>query len=177
MKKSIYSIFCIFFILVSCSQIDVPKCENCEFNCIADGEKDVITNTCKSNYDCSFKILPNSQFAKDEYNGYKNGKNIVFQMITSTEGDERIADDEFTNILVFEIPSDQSSFKVTEQELTSMNVHYKTVCFCANVEFIAASAGCMQGEKQSDGSWFIQGSLTIPFPYGDQEVKFDARFE
>lgn len=174
MKNAIF-ILSIFF--CSCTKSDVPQCENCEFDCLVEGEEDVITNTCLPNYNCSFKLLPNSEFDKDEFGGFANGSKTVFQMITETEGDEKIADDEFTNILIFEIDEKQESFQVSEEELKNVNVHFKKVCFCSEVRFIAASSGCLKGQRQSDGSWYIQGKLTIPYSYGDQVVKVDARFE
>lgn len=175
------NIFRVVFLLllistVSCSQVDIPQCENCDFKCLAADDKDVINNSCLDNYNCSFKVFENSKVSFEEFEGFASGSKTVFQMITSTEGDERIADDEFTNYLIFEIPSDQESFKVSAKEFKNLKVAYKTVCFCAEVKFIEPSAGCMQGQKQPNGSWFVQADLTIPFSYGDVPVKVEANF-
>jgi len=59
-----------------------------------------------------------------------------------------------------------------------MNVHYKRVCYCTDVRFKAVTEGCIQGEMQADGTWFIQGHLKkIDSPENaDIDIKFDAQF-
>ncbi|MFK7807751.1 MAG: hypothetical protein AB8F74_08145 [Saprospiraceae bacterium] len=175
MKKYLISVFVLMFINSACTQLEVAVCEDCQFSCNNENETDVITNSCKENYDCTFKIYPNSKVVIDEEEGFQSGNKTVFQLITSTEGSPLIADDEFVNILVMELDSDQTSFSVSDEELSNMNVHFKTVCFCADVKFNAPDKGCIQGLKQADGSWLIQGNLLFsnssltPF-------KFNARF-
>lgn len=104
------------------------------------------------------------------------GDKTVFQMINSTEGNLDIADDEYTNILVFELDESLSSFSVENDELETMNVHYRTICFCDEVDFKSITLGCMQGEKQTDGTWFVQGKLEVQYSNGNDEVNFDSQF-
>ena len=146
------------------------------FTCLDVNEDDVFTINCLDNWECEFKVLPESKVDIDEYYGLTNGTKNAFQMINSTQGDLAIADDEFTNILVFELEESQNSFSVMDSELEDMQVHFQRICFCAEVDFIPITSGCMEGEKQSDGPWFIQGSLNVSYSFGDFDIKFDAQF-
>lgn len=166
-------------LFTSCKKdkVEIPTCENCNFTCVDASDPDVTTNDCLENWTCNFNLKPQSKVDTGEYGGLADGGKNSFQMILSTEGSLDIADDEFTKILVFELEESQTSFSVEGSELEAMNVYYRVICFCTEKAFIAVNSGCIQGEKQSDGSWFVQGNLTVPYSYGDVEVSFDARFE
>lgn len=158
------------------TQVQVPTCENCNFTCLDSNKTDAFTNNCLDNWECSFKVTSQSEVDTDEYEGRGDGNKNVFQVITSTIGDTLIADDEFTNILVFELEDAQTSFSVEGNELEDLNAHFRRLCFCTDVDFKEVSLGCIQGEKQSDGTWLVQGNITIPYSWGDIEMKFDAQF-
>ncbi|MBK7232726.1 MAG: hypothetical protein IPH93_10800 [Saprospiraceae bacterium] len=51
-------------------------------------------------------------------------------MINRNEGDLRIAEDEFTDILAFELNEFQNSFSVIDIELGAMHVCFKRSCNC-----------------------------------------------
>ena len=177
MKNSIYVFFLMLILLQACNKTDpIPTCESCNFTCLDVNESDVISNNCIDNWECDFKVTAQSTIDIDETEGRVSGDKNVFQMINITEGDLTIADDEFTNILVFELDENQESFSAQDDELEQMNVHYRTLCFCTEIEFKAITTGCMQGEKQSDGTWFVQGNFIVSYDWGDREVKFDAQF-
>jgi len=176
MKATIITILLALFIFSSCKKNEVPTCKNCNFDCLEANEHDVITNNCLANWECDFVVVPDSKVDVEEYLGFTSGAKNVFQMLKSTQGEEFIADDEFTDILVFELDDSQKSFSADNNELEKMNVHFKRVCFCSEVLFLPITTGCLQGEKQSNGSWFVQGKLTIPFSYGSEVVKLDAEF-
>jgi hypothetical protein len=161
-------------LLHACSKEEVPICENCNFTCLGANEPDVITNSCIDNWECSFSIIPKSQV--DRTSGLTQGNKTVFRIINSTEGDTGIADDEFTNTLIFELDEAQNSFSVENDELGLLKVHYRQYCFCSETEFKAVMAGCLQGEKQSDNSWIIQGNLLVVYSKGNANVKFEAIF-
>ena len=93
----------LLFQACSKSEEQIDTCENCSFTCLDINETDVISNDCIDNWDCNFMVTPQSKVDLDEYEGLTNGANNVFQMINSTLGELHIADDEFTNILVFEL--------------------------------------------------------------------------
>jgi hypothetical protein len=178
MQNLIFVFILIFLGCQACNkeEMAIPTCENCDFTCLDANETDVITNECIENWECSFRSFPSSIVDLEQLEGVASGNKRVFQIIKSTEGEELIADDEFTHVLVFELEEDQQSFSVEGTELQDLNVHFRRICFCTDIDFKAATSGCMQGEQQADGSWFIQGNLTIPYGSFDREMKFEAHF-
>ncbi len=178
MKNLIVTLTCFLtlILLQSCEKDTVPPCEDCNFTCLDENEPDVITNSCITDWECEFRVTAQSKVDLNEFNGRTSGDKNVFQMISSTEGDAMIADDEFTDVLVFELAESQTSFSVSDEELADLQVHFKRLCFCENVSFQAITSGCLQGEKQTDGTWRIQGNLTIPGFSPAWEVKIDAEF-
>jgi hypothetical protein len=177
--KSIYlGIILILGLFLACdkNEVDIPSCENCDFTCVGMDEANVMTNDCIDNWECSFSVFANSKVTTDQNEGVSPGDKNVFQMISSTPGDLAIADDEFTHILVFELNENQNSFAVSDSALEGMNVFFKRVCFCLDVEFISVTEGCLQGEKLTNGNWKIQGKLNVQYSFGDVEVKFNAKF-
>lgn len=164
-------------ILIACGSDPIATCEGCAFTCISAEEADVVDNTCGENWDCSFTVFSNSKVAIDDDLGKGRGSKKFFLFTNSTEGDPGILDDEFEYYLIFDLDESQTSFSVQDAELERLNVHYRILCFCMELEFNPVIEGCMQGEKQIDGSWLIQGSIMTPLKIGASELKFDARFE
>jgi hypothetical protein len=178
MKTIILALSLATLLLFSCDDktVTIPTCDDCNFTCLEANEADVITNACLDNYECTFSITPQSNVDPDEQEGVSSGDKNVFQMINDTEGSAAIADDEFTNILVFELDESQDSFSAEDNDLTGMQVHYRRICYCGETEFKAVNSGCLQGEKQADGSWFIQGNLNVAYGFGNIDVKLEAQF-
>jgi len=177
--NSIFVFILALILLQACHQdvIQIPTCENCGFNCLGMNEPGVITNNCINNWECDFKVVPQSKVHLGKHQGLARGNKNVFQMINSTEGDARVVDDEITNILVFELNESQNSFSVEDGELRMMQVHFMRSCNCADVDFKSVSSGCIQGERQANGTWLIQGNLIVPYSFRSFEVKFDAQFD
>jgi hypothetical protein len=181
MKNTIFLLFFVLLLFQACnddanSNNPVPTCENCNFTCVETIDSTVFTNNCIDNWECSFQVVSASEIDINNANGYTNGNKNVFVMSNYTQGDSLIADDEYTYSLVFELDANQNSFSVENNDLANMNIHFKQICFCASVEFIPLTSGCLQGEKQADGTWLIQGNLVAPYNWGNVEVKFDASF-
>lgn len=180
--KNITFLFLFAFMLFQACNNDsgisnnVPTCENCNFTCIGTNDTDVFTNNCLNNWECSFSVIAESKVKIEEADGYTNGDKNVFLMKNYTEGSPAISDDEFTHILVFELDKNQNSFSVENADLKNMNVHFQRMCFCAFRDFMPLTSGCLQGEKQADGTWFIQGNLIATYDWGNVEVKVDAQF-
>jgi len=139
-------------------------------------ENDVITNNCFDNWECSFNIFSQSKVDIDEVEGHTAGDKNIFQLTYSTQGDDGIADDEVYYTLVMELDALQNSFSAEGEELEDMNTHFRKACFCADVRYKTVTSGCIQGEKQSDGTWFIQGNLEMLESSEPIDVKFDAQF-
>ena len=166
----------VLIIFQSCNKEDqISTCENCNFTCLEMNELNVVTNNCIDNWECEFKVTTKSRVDLDESEGKGNGDKNLFQVINHTDGDLSVIDDELTNILVFELDESQNSFSVEDDELEYINTHFKQVCYCP-VSFKLAKSGCIQGEKQADGTWLIQGNLNLPSVADDYEFRFDAIF-
>lgn len=178
MKKLIFGYLLPALLFVSCNENEpqIPTCENCKFTCLEENETDILTNDCINNWECNFKVVPKSKVDLSKNEGLASGDKNVFQMFKSTKGNMGVADDEISEILVFEINKNQNSFSVKDEELENMSVNFRTICYCKEVQFKKIISGCMQGEKQSDGTWFIQGNLNVPYSFGNKEVKFEAKF-
>jgi hypothetical protein len=178
MKSLLLSALFVLLLFCTCKQdeVNIPLCENCAFSCLEDNATEVVTNDCRDNWDCTFRLAPQSRVATGEFEGLASGEKLAFQLLNSTQGDERIADDEFTYILVFELEDSLTSFSAEGEELSLLQVHFRRICFCPETDFRAITAGCLQGEKQSDGSWFVQGNLNVPYTGGDFPFKLEAQF-
>ncbi len=167
----------LFFSSCEKDPVDIPSCENCNFTCIDSSRTDIITNDCPDDYSCTFRLRPDSRVDVGEFEGVAEGEKNVFFLMLDTEGDLQIADDELTLILVFELEESQTSFSAEGSELNAMKAHYRRVCYCTETSFIAPASGCMQGERQPDGSWVVQGNWVVPYAQQDLEVVFEARFD
>lgn len=183
MQKSIFLIFSLI-LLFSCNDDDVSipifcEGENCDFDCITDLiPTEVFTNDCLDNFDCSYKLFENSKVDTDVNSlGVKNGDKNVFQVIISTIGDPAIADDEFTNVLVFELDASQESFMIENAQLEDVKANFQRRCFCSDVDFRPVKMGCIQGKLLSSGIWAIQGNVEIEYDWGNLPVLFEAEFE
>ncbi len=165
MKNVILFMFSFLLLLSSCNKDKVETCEDCNFTCLDGVEPDVYTNECRTGWTCSFKVFEQSKISTDEAQGVVSGDKTVFQMIRSTDGSPDIEDDEFTEILVFQLDSSQESFSEEASELT-LRVHFKQVCFCPSVVFNPIFDGCLQGEKQADGTWFVQVFIDGQIEFG-----------
>ena len=179
MKKSCVYLLLFVAMIFGCAEEQIANCENCDFNCVDTADRDIITNSCEGNWTCTFEFKPGMKVDLESENFIGNGvgdKNF-FVVARSTEGDPGIADDEITYILIFDLKESLSSFSVEDAEFADLNIHFKRLCFCVNIDFFPVTNGCLQGELQDDGTWRIQGSIMTPTPMEEFEFKFDANFE
>jgi len=184
MKKLLFISFLALSLFQACTKNEVqiggegiiPTLENQNFTCLGSGETEVLTNDCPEGWKCSFKVMPQSRIDINEYEGQASGGKNVFQMIYGNEGALGGLDYETTNILVFELDESQNSFFVQGGDLKDMRMHYRRMCHCNEVEFREVTLGCIEGARQRNGDWLIQGNLKVSYGFGDIEVKLDAHF-
>lgn len=167
--------FSLLLLLVIGCTPNTPTCENC--TCLDGTEENVLSNTCKSNYTCTFEVLEQSRIKLEEFEGVEKGSKTVLKMTSSTEGSPLIADDEFTNILLLEIDPDMDEFSFNSSNLDKAKLYFKRVCFCIDVTFLAPESGCIQGKKQADGSWNVEANLGFVYSYGLEKVRLNAKFK
>lgn len=173
--SSSFSIILLF--LASCNNFSFPpQCDDCGFQCLQEGELNVFTNICPLGFTCEYNVYQNAKVDISKPSGIGKGRNTVFEMITFTEAVINIADDDVRRTMVFEIPAGQRTFYVSPGDLAKTNAFLKSECFCLNTDFVPAGVGCVAGEEQANGVWFLYGKISFPYSYGNEEVKFQARF-
>lgn len=90
----------------------------------------------------------------------------VFQYEYHYNDNPGIADDEFNDILLFQLDPDLTEFTLTgKSELESASVVFKRLCYCFAVQFYNATDGTITGKKISDGVWRISINVEIETPY------------
>ena len=95
-------------------------------------------------------------------------------MVVFNEGSPNVADTGFRASVFFELGAEMNSFSADDDQLQVLNLYIDRSCFCVGAGAQPITSGCMQGERQEDGSWFVQGNLLDPIT---GEIKFDAFFE
>lgn len=93
------------------------------------------------------------------------GENLVFRYRFIGENDPDIADEEFSEDIIFEIDPSLNNFSYANDELAGINTHFTLYCFCGNIGSILITEGLIQGEKNNDSSWSI--SLDVTFTNND----------
>jgi hypothetical protein len=169
---------------ISCGEkegdiIILPKCMDCEFSCVDLSNENPLTNDCLDNHTCTFEVHPNSKtdYSQLVQDPIKSGDKLVFQLKTDTQGAPEIADDEFTRVLTFEMDPDITSFSLEVDQFDDVNLRFILLCFCSDVNFKQATAGCIEGEKITDEFWQVQINADFLIANTSLSVVADAVFE
>lgn len=85
----------------------------------------------------------------------ENGGNLVFEYWFTAEDNPNIADDEYSERIIFEIASDAESFLLTDAGLTTANTYFDKYCFCLIEGSIPIENGTVSGIKVSDTRWDV----------------------
>jgi hypothetical protein len=169
----------IILLSLQCRKNDglLPECQDCNLTCIAEGDQDVFSNTCRNNYTCTFKWQENAQldYSANTAAQINPGDKLVFSVRIETDGHEGIADDEFTDLVYFEIDPSMDSFSVESGELNLINARYRQACYCGDTGF-KIPEGCIQGQRIDADHWQIQANLTIEYASWTKALKIDAVF-
>ena len=115
---------------------------------------------------CDFEIQPNAEIFLVEDSlisefDVVNGNNLVFQYQYVKNDSKRIADDEYTERIFFEINADVTEFLVSNEELVNINAIFYRACFCPAPAFRRITAGTISGIKEKDLTWKIEADLEI----------------
>lgn len=76
-----------------------------------------------------------------------------------------IADDEFTQRILFEIPAGLDSFLISGESLQNSNAVYGNLCFCLNRGLFHIDNGCIKGEK-INRSWKVAMNISAQATQG-----------
>jgi hypothetical protein len=141
--KIIAVIFIVLFITASCKKSPVSDCTPEKFSYDLSPDKKI-------------KILPGQQSRIS----IESGDKLVFNYTHTYRDCKNIADDEGSELLVFEIPKTDNSFDVSGAALSTINCHSQLSCFCTNVNAIAINTGKIKGTKIAANRWMIDADVT-----------------
>jgi len=105
-----------------------------------------------------------------------SGDKLVFQYQYTANDDPRIADDEYTENIYFEIDPSLDRFSFTDSELADANLVIQPICFCPPTVH-QLIVGTLSGERKNDGSWEITLDIKYDNYNTPQSISFTARFE
>jgi len=113
------------------------------------------------------------------------GNDIIFNYSFTHPQDDRISDDELTEVFVFSIPGNWSSFDIAYEE-TSLNnltsMAYARLCYCGFSEPFKIFEITASGKKISDSKWevkfnFIAKSGEFSYPLSDEGIYYQAELD
>jgi hypothetical protein len=131
----------------------------------------LLTASCNKNSvsDCtpekfSYDLLPDKKITissgQQPRISIESGDKLVFNYTRTGRDCKNIADDEVSEILVFEIPKTDNSFEVSGAALGTINCHSQVSCFCANVNAVAINTGKIKGTKTAANKWAVEVDVT-----------------
>jgi len=138
--KNTAIIFIISIFLISCSKSDDDTPGNPE--------------------DANYIVYPNSSLViNDTENGtfieVESGNKLVFEYRYSTEGDPEIVDDEFTEVIYFELDGNTEDFSLNEENFSATKTYLGKFCFCGRTGYFPVTSGAISGEKTGDLQWRV----------------------
>ncbi|MFZ5999037.1 MAG: hypothetical protein ACOYW3_00880 [Bacteroidota bacterium] len=83
---------------------------------------------------------------------------LLFRFSSIFIDDPKIADDEITESLLFEVSSTATSFMY--HDLTTQNVYYTRSCFCGGDNQVKVTQGYLHGTKIAD-QWQVTGEVIV----------------
>ena len=90
------------------------------------------------------------------------GNKTVFRYQYIEIGEERYADDEVEEIILFEVEAGQEEFFLSgEEELLKANAYYELYCYCpfTTMGTNAMNNACLKGKKTPDDTWQVDISI------------------
>ena len=92
-----------------------------------------------------------------------NGTNLVFEYYFIADDEPNIADDEYSERIIFEIPPNLNEFSFSASELSNANTFFDKYCFCVIEGSIPIEVGSISGIKIDDTTW----EITIDIAFED----------
>jgi hypothetical protein len=88
------------------------------------------------------------------------GNNIVFDYYYKASDHEMIADDEYSERLLFQVSSTARSFRISGANLLRAKTIFNSSCFCLNAGNYKISKGWIKGTRINASTWKIQADIT-----------------
>lgn len=176
MKNNILVSVLLSIALFSCNPTLPIDCEDCGFQCLTNGESNVVTNNCFLYDDCGFKYYFNSRIDISEDKGFSEGQNKVFEFTTSNDEVAGIRAS-LKNTIIFEVDDNLRVFEYNGEDFNRLNVQFRRESSSGNIGYDEVKIGCIAGEQQANGVWFVYGKINVPNVQVEESLKFEARFE
>ena len=106
----------------------------------------------------------------------ESGEKRVFKYEYSIPSDPQIADSGFTEILLFEIDQNLTSFEVSDAELSQLNAFYRQICFCGTNDSFPVTGGTISGRQDSSSAWEIEIDVIFEYGFSTKELRFSGTF-
>lgn len=122
-----------------------------------------------------FTFKTNSQIVLTEFGegqyfaNVEQGENLVFIYRFVADDDPDIADDEYSERVIFEIDKESTSFNFSGEDLDQTNMYFNNFCFCPDIGSIQILEGTAEGLKLNNGKWRI--SLDVSFEINQNIVE------
>lgn len=116
-----------------------------------------------------YQFYQNSRIVVNEFDfaEIENGNNLVFEYRFIADDEPNIADDEYSERIIFEIDSSADSFSLTNEELATANTYFDKYCFCFIDGSIAIENGTLTGTRVNENRWEV--NINVSF------MDFDAQ--
>ena len=132
------SLLCLLLVLISCESEDDTVNEN----------GDVLT----------YHYFENARvhLYSNSFTSIENGVNRVFEYEFVADDNPNLADDEFAERILFEVPLNMDNFSFSNQELNTIHAYYDKYCFCLIEGSIPLSTGTIRGTRINSSTFEIE---------------------
>ncbi len=165
MKNNFLQLLIIIALFTSCSNEETDDCdvENYQYNWSTEKSIAKDYNTEIERFDFTVTV----------------GTNNVFEYNHSGAQCDYILDDEWGELLSFEINKDLTIFEYKDDEILQTNCFYQEYGAWVSHIQSAISKGVIKGEKSGNNTWKISGTITVlsEFYTAPKEIKFTGIFK
>jgi hypothetical protein len=164
-------IFFAFILLVSCQKENIVY----EISPEHFGES---ANTIYAN--AKIKLVKNAGFGLSGQYEILTGDKLVFEYIYVKEDNPAIADDEFTEILLFEIPENTANMTFKNNEILKQNAFYRYYCYCIPPGEIKENHGTLKVNRLTENTYQVIADVEFVFSPSEgfeNEIKSKVNFD
>lgn len=126
-------------------------------------------NTPESGDRSEYRFYENSSIRVGDFDFavIEDGTNLVFEYFFTADEEPNIADDEYSERIIFEISPELEAFSFSASELISANTYFDKYCFCLIEGSIPIAEGSISGMRIDSSTW----DITIAITFEDFETR------
>ena len=131
---------------------------------------------------CTYAFVEDAQLSieeVDEWNVFlrrDSGANLVFTYNYVADDNPRIADDEYSERISFELNPDLTNIALEDGELTEIKLAFAPSCECI-LEVVEIRSGKISGEKINENQWEFNLDLEFEWAGNPQTRNISGVFE